>query len=86
MSNKEQFWIDNGRCRYFDYGALYQSLSDGPMTDDEKKMLEETWHQSPDFILACFEDDRLTTKEGYRKLNDRYSSASHREEYAAGLD
>lgn len=86
MSNKEQFWVETERGRYFDFDALYQSLSDAPMTDVEKQMVEETWRKSTDFILPYFEDDRLTTKEGYNKLKNNYSSAYHREEYAAGLD
>ena len=85
MSNKEQFWVDNGRCKFFDFDALYQSLSDGPMTDAEKQMVDETWRKSSDFILKYFEDDRLTTKEGFNKLENNYSLAYHREECAAGL-
>ena len=86
IMSKKQFWVDNGRCKYFDFDALYQSLSDGPMTEDEKKMDEETCRKSTDFILPYFEDDRLTTKEGYNRLKNNFSSAYHREEYAAGLD
>lgn len=85
--SKEQFWIkraDGGR--HFDFDALRRSLSDEPMTEAEKQMLEEIRYKSADEISNHFEDDRLTTKEGYDKLSSRFSSAYHREEYYAGLD
>lgn len=84
--NKQQFWKEglNG-CRSFDFEALYESLSDGPMTDAEKKMIEELWYEDSDVIIDYFEDERLTTKEAYMQIHDRHSFVYHKEEYSAGL-
>ena len=84
--NKQQFWKEglNG-SRFFDFKALYESLSDGPMTDAEKKMIEELWYEDSDVIIDYFEDERLTTKEAYTKIHDRHSFVYHKEEYSAGL-
>lgn len=78
------FWKESPHGgRYFDIEAFYASLTNDPMTQEEKDMLDKNWSGCYDDLLNCMQ--KCTTREGYDRISARATYAYHREEYAAGL-
>ena len=81
---ERKFWVKDDNGSHFDLEAFYASLTNDPMTQEEKKMLNENWSGCYDDLWNCMQ--KCTTREGYERINARATYAYHREEYAAGLD
>lgn len=72
------------RQTIMDMYEFYNRLSDEPMTEREKQLLNEVWDKDADefdwYMKQC------TTKEGWSRLHAREMYQYHREERLAGID
>lgn len=72
------------RQTIMDMYEFYNTLSDEPMTEREKQLLNEAWNKDADefdwYMKQC------TTKEGWERLHAREIYQYHREERLAGIN